>query len=326
MKKALLPPLLIALLALSALSGCDRQPPSHSTTANAFGQPLTLTLLSDDEALAGAASASAVEDLLFIAEVSHPWKPGPLGRTNQLFGFEAEFSANPSILPMIIESTRLEQATAGYYSPSLGKLQQLWGFHSELPSGPLPEAEEVQAVLDAAPSMQAINIDGIRMRSDNAALRIDFGRFAQGYALDTARARLQEHGIDLARVDNTNAVAVLGDGWYTSLADGSRLQLLEGEAALTLSAEDEGYYQQERLIHPYLDPTNGFPSDGLQAVTVIHRSAASAAALAHALLSGGEAKLAEQLNVLPVEYAIAVTTDGRQITTPALARRMQSAP
>ncbi|MCW8829424.1 MAG: FAD:protein FMN transferase [Gammaproteobacteria bacterium] len=314
------------LLLLGALTACTQESPSHTSTATAFSRPLELTLRGVAQNEAEKAAHTAIEDLLFIAEVSHPWNPGPLGRTNQLFSFGAEFSANPSILPMIRLAGRLEQQTAGYYAPALGRLQQLWGFHSEFPQPMVPSREEIDTLLAARPRMSEIQIDGIRMRSGNSALQIDFGPFAQGYALDTARARLAEQGVTSARIDNGNAVAVLGEDWKLELPGQAAgpLSLHDGEAAVTLSTADVTFADEEGRYHPYIDPYTGYPSRGMDSVTVLHPSAATAAALAQALLAGGETKLASQLQVLSIDYASIITEDGRTVTTPALARRLGS--
>lgn len=323
-----LPACLLPLAGLLLLlpGACTQQPPSHTSTASAFSRPLEVSLRGVAQSEAEKAAQAAIEDLLFIAEVSHPWNPGPLGRTNQLLSLEAEFSANPSILPMIRMADRLEQQTDGYYAPALGRLQQLWGFHSEFPQPMAPSREEIDTLLAARPRMSDIQIDGIRMRSDNSALQIDFGAFAQGYALDTARARLAEQHITSARIDNGNAVAVLGEGWKLELPGQAAgpLSLHDGEAAVTLSIPDLLFADEQERHHPYLDPVTGYPSNGLHSVTVLHPSAATAAALAQALLAGGEAKLAGQLQVLSIDYASIITEDGRAVTTPALARRLGS--
>lgn len=316
--------LFLQALLLALLSGCNPSPAPYTATGQAFSRPLEVTVRGVAQPHAKEAAQSAIEDLLFIAEVSHPWKPGPLGRTNQLFTFKAEFSANPSILPMIRKAATLSQQTGGAYAPALGKLQQLWGFHSEFPEAAPPTREEIEAILDSRPQMNDIKMDGIRMQSTNADLRIDFGAFAQGYALDTARERLREQNIRHACIDNGNAVVVVGDGWTFKLPTQPEqtIPLYDGEAVVTLTTEGHSFDNDNTNLHPYLDPATGYPGKGLRSVTVIHRSAASAAALAQALLAGGEGKLSGQLAVLPVEYAVAISHEGKIVISPALATRL----
>lgn len=311
---------------LLLLAGCTPSPESHTVTDEAFSRPLELTLIGLPAAQAEAAAQSAIEDLQFIAEVSHPWKPGPLGRTNQLLALKAEFSANPSVLPIIRLARKLSERTGGNYAPAQGKLQQLWGFQGERPAKMPPDAESIEAVLEANPKMEDIHIEGIRMRSSNAAVRVDFGAVAQGYAIDTAIERLREHHVKAARISNANAMAVIGSGWTVQL-DGisnTPLPLQDGETVIILTTAGRGETAQRHSRHPFLDPKTGYPSKGLRTVTVIHSNAATAAAMAQALLAGGEKQLATQLKVLPVKYALAITSDGRQIVTPDMAHRLDT--
>lgn len=309
---------------LLLLGACAPQPEQTTLTSRAFDNSLTLTVSGLPLETAKKTAQSALDDLLFVAEVSHPWKPGPLGRTNQLLGYTAEFSANPSILPQIREATRLETTTRGYYAPALGKLQQQWGFHSDFPEGPVPDQTAIDAILDAEPSMQDVRLEGIRMKSVNEAVRIDFGALAQGHALDTARQRLKESGTARARIDNGNAVAVLGEEWPLQLPFGGKLTLQADEAAVTLTSDDYAFSENGRQYHRYINPHTGRPGSGLRSVTVLHPSTTSAAAIAQALMAGGEAKLAELLAVIPVEYALAITDDGRTIATAAMQQRLDN--
>ncbi|MGM0594295.1 MAG: FAD:protein FMN transferase [Pseudomonadota bacterium] len=317
-----LPLLLLPMLLL--LSACDSPPQSHTSRSSAFEQPLTLTLLGTSEQHAREAAEVALEDLHFIAEVSHPWRPGPLGRSNQMFGLAGEFSANPSIMPMLERAAELEQLSHGYYAPALGKLNALWGFHSDLPTGPIPAEEEIQAILEAEPTLDAIHREGITMRSDNPAVQVDFGPFARGYAIDTARDRLIEEGIETALLDNDNFIATVGEGWQFSLGNNGMLPLQAGEAAVTLDTTEYRLDDGQLPYHPHLNPQSGYPGRGIERVTVLHPSAGTAAALAHALLAGGEAMLPQQLQRLPLEHALIQTNDGRSITTPALEQRLRA--
>lgn len=314
---------LIALL-FGMLGGCGTSDAPHTTTGTAFGHPLELTIRHSPEEEARKAADTAITDLQFVAEVSHPWKPGPLGRTNQMFAFGAEFSANPSILPMLRKAGELEKLTRGYYAPGLGGLQRLWGFHTEFPQGPIPSRAEIDALLAARPSLSNIRTEGIRMHSDNPALRVDFGALAQGHAIDTAMQRLRESGIRRARLDNGGVTSVLGEQWQAQPGsdEATRVKLHDGESMVTLSIDDQFLPDLSERYHPYINPQEGKPSVGLRAVSVIHHEAATAAALAQALLAGGEEKLSWLLEVIPVEYALVVTEDGRQITTEAMAQRL----
>jgi FAD:protein FMN transferase len=315
MHRIVLPFVLLSLLA------CSGEQPFESQTT-AFGKPLLLEIRDTPTSQAQAVSEEIFADLNYISRAAHPWGPGALGRTNQLLKMTAKFSANPSVLPLIAAAGRLEQKTHGYFAPALGELQQLWGFHSELPDGPVPQAAAIKSVLAAKPRMTDVRVDGIRVDNSNPSVRIDFGPMAKGYALDVARQRLRDAGVTHARLVNGNMIAVVGSGWSAQLANGQSLPLHADEVLISLERDEHAYSDGEKSYHPYIDPFNGYPSTGLRSVSVLHSSGADAAAYAQALLSGGQGKLEELLRVVPVDYVLAVNDNGETLISDGLKRRL----
>ncbi len=316
-----MPRLLVPVILLLTLMGCsDKQPyTSHST---AFDQPLLLEIYGMPSANAAAIAEELFADLYYVSDASHPWNPGSLGRTNQRLKLAAGFSANPSVLPLITAASRLEQATHGYYAPALGRLQELWGFHSEIPDGPIPEQQAITELLATKPSMGNVEIKGIIIDNSNPSVQLDFGAMAQGYGLDVARQRLQESGVTRARVTNGKNSIVIGEGWSARLADGRALQLQSNEALITLERDEHAFTADGKSYHPYLDPFTGQPSSGIRSVSVLHPSATDAAAFAQALLCGGKGKLAELIRVIPVDDVLAVTDEGEVVLSEGLKHRL----
>lgn len=315
MHRILLPLILLSLLA------CSGDKPFYSSST-AFGQPLQLEISGVPTAQAQAITDTIFADLHYISDAAHPWNAGALGRTNQLLKMRAKFSANPSVLPLIAAATRLERQTGGYYAPALGALQQLWGFHSEMPDGPIPDKTAVDELLALQPQMTDVQVKGILLDNSNPAMRIDFGAMAQGYALDVARQRLHDAGITNARLSNGQYTTVLGEGWSAKLADGRTLQLKDNEALITLERDEHAFSVDGKNYHPYLDPFTGYPSSGLRSISVLHHSAADAAAFAQALLCGGRGKLEELQRVIPVDYVLAITDAGETLISDKLKRRL----
>lgn len=320
------------LLAL-VLAACQPAPETEntvrqSTDTTAFGLSTQIEVWAQDGAQAATALQHAVEDLHYIAEISHPWRPGALGRTNELLGMAAEFSANPSGLPMIRQATELYRQSEGYFNPAMGWLQNMWGFHQAEIDFVLPaDPQAVSTLLAAAPNMEEIRIEGIRIASSNPQLRLDYGPFAPGYGLDIARQRLHEAGIRQAAIHTPNAHLVLGeprsDISLTHYPDFT-LTLAEGETLYTVSIEDRYYEADEQRIHPFINPFDGHPVRGIRHLTVIHPdSAASAAAQAQALLLAGEDKLPALAQRMGVRHYLWQHEDGRYLASPAMLERLR---
>ena len=300
------------------LTGCGPDGPLvEQRRTTDFGET-ELTLVGLEADRAQRALSAAAEDLHFIAEVSAPGRPGPLGRTNQLLALTAEFSANPSLLPLIRRAQVLSKRTGGLFNPALGRLHALWGS-----AGP-PDQTTLRAVLRYGPTMADIVIDGIRMRPTNPAVQLDFGAFAAGYAIDTAMASLREAGGRRAAVRTAHGLSVLGQAptgrWRLTVpltaGEQAEVTLRGGEAAYTVA--DAPAHHPERGP---IDPRTGQPATGFHSVTVVAPSA-----YATALLVSGTAHWRRLASSLGVTSVLTVAADGEFSATPAMTERLKRWP
>ncbi|MEW6646710.1 MAG: FAD:protein FMN transferase [Pseudomonadota bacterium] len=310
------------------LAACQGEPPVQRKTFIAYGSPVTIAVQGLATEPAQHALEEAATDLLYIEEGNDPARPGPMARTNQLLATTAGFSAVPSLLPQIQQAQVLSVRSGGLFNPALGGLLELWGFYSE-PKGPPPTPEAIAALVAQQPSMSDIVIDGITMRSNNAAVRLDLGDFGRGYALDTALARLREAGVTTGQLTTPGAAARLGQGDELVLVltgrDGrtplARIALQPDEVAYTVTPLRGAYLHDDRLFHPLLDPATGEPARSAFAITVFHTRLAEAAAAAHALFVAGPARWTETARALGIRHALLVDAeDGVRITSPLAPR------
>ncbi|MFU8836736.1 MAG: FAD:protein FMN transferase [Thiohalomonadaceae bacterium] len=322
----------LALLApLYLLSACGQAPQFEQSNryqleSTAFGQSLHIETWSTQADIAQQAMQVAVDDLHYIAEISHPWRPGALERTNVLLAMQGEFSANPSGLPLIDQATALYRQSDGHFNPAMGQLQRLWGFHQDAIDLAQPaDAEAIDAVLNARPDMDAIRVQGIRIAASNAQLRLDYGHFARGHGLNIARQRLQEAGLSQARLQTPNAWVLLGKpeaAVALSHYGGLPLLLETDESVYTLSVDDRYYRADGQQIHPFISPFDGQPVQGIRHLSVIHPSAASAAGLAQALLIAGLDALPALANQMGVADYLLEDQSGQRYASAAMLARL----
>lgn len=263
----------------------------------------------------------------------HAWQPGPLGRVNSLLPTGGWFSGSPSLVKMIARSKELSTETDGLFNPAIGRLLELWGFHSdEPPKGPPPPLEAIQALLDARPSMDDIEIDGIRLRCTNPAVQLDLGGFAKGWGVDRVSERFQAMGIDNAIVNaggDLRAWGKRGDrSWRIGVRHPQRAGVLaaieiRGDESVFTSGDYERYFEWEgRRYHHILDPRTGYPAQGTTSVTVIHPDAATADAAATALFIAGADDWPRIAARLGVESVMWVGSDGKVEMTQSMADRV----
>ncbi len=328
----------LTLVLILSASGCQQAPREYKQTLLVFGTLVNITLRDVDENLAQKSIEQIRRDLDFMHEVWHPWKPGPLGRTNALLATGGWFSANPSVLPVIKKGRELAELTDNLFNPTIGQLIALWGYHQdEPPKGPPPTKAAIEQLLAQHPRMSDIEFDGLRMRSRNPAVQLDFGAMAKGLAIDRIIDYLRSQDIRNAIINAGGDLKVIGSHGDRPWRIGIRhprpdsdkqgevlaaLDVNDGESVFT-SGDYERFYEYEgRRYHHIIDPRSGYPADQTTSVTVIHTDAATADAAATALFVAGPTGWQAIARKMQLRYVMLVDKDGRIIMTPAMAKRI----
>lgn len=319
-------------ISLSWLSSCGRTPPIYHDTIFTFGTLIEVTLADVDAKQAQQAMRLMRQDLEVMNRVWHAWKPGSLARVNQLLETTSEFTAPPSVLELLIPARELSLKSQGLFNPAIGRLIALWGFHSdEMPSDE-PPAEKIRELLQQHPSMQDIEIHGVRMRSSNPAVQIDLGGIAKGYALEKLMQTLQQLGINNAVINAGGDLKVIGTKnghpWSIGIRDPRHagavagIEVTNGEAVFT-SGDYERHATKNPKVHHIIDPRTGYPATGSQSVTVLHTDATTADAAATALFIAGPKQWRSIAKAMGVTHVMLIDSEGIVHLTPAMQQRIQ---
>lgn len=308
----------------------------HKETFFVFGTIVDITLYDVDQKTAADAFAVLNDDFQRMHTMWHPWNKGALQRTNQLLETTAEFSYNPSVRDLIERSRKLAHDSHNLYNPAIGKLLDLWGFHSdEPPTGPPPSATAIAALVKQNPQLSDITVTGVRMRSRNPAVKLDFGAMAKGLALDRELQYLKSIGINNAIINAGGDLKVIGKHgdrhWKVGIRDPrqkgilAKLDVFDGEAVFT-SGDYERYFEQpdnKKRYHHIIDPRTGYPAGNAISVTVIHTDAATADAAATALLIAGAGAWPVIAKSMGIDYVLLVDKNQKMQLTHKMAQRLK---
>ena len=319
------------LLSLSACSNANR---TYHDSRRFLGVAIKLTYYDVDKATATQAFNAVWEDFEYMHTMWHPWHSGSLGRTNQLLAMQREFTANISVLPLIEKSRPLSSASNYLYNPAIGKLAELWGFQRDTaPTGPPPAAEHIQTLVSRNPTLNDIQLHGVRMKGMNPALKLDFGTLAKGLAMDRAMNTLQQLGIQHALMRAGNDVKVMGtlndQPWQATIPDPrdttllASLKLYDGESVFSSSEYDRYFEYKGRRYHHILDPRTGYPAEDTMLVTVIHSDVATAAAATTALFVAGPSGWYGIAKRMQISHVMLIDKQGRVHMTPPMTTRIQ---
>jgi thiamine biosynthesis lipoprotein len=324
---------LLGLLVI--LSACHSTIREYKETFFVFGTIVDVTLYDVDAQTAANAFSVLNDDFQRMHRMWHPWNKGALQRTNQLLETTAEFSYNPSILDLIERSRKLAHDSHNLYNPAIGKLLDLWGFHSdEPPTGPPPSKQAIEALVKLNPQISDITVSGVRMRSSNPSVKLDFGAMAKGLAIDMELNYLKSVGIHNAILNAGGDLKAIGQHgerhWKVAIRDPrsegmlANLDVFDGEAVFT-SGDYERYFESEdhhQRFHHILDPRTGYPAKNAISVTVIHSDAATADAAATALLIAGSNHWQEIAKSMGIDYVLLVDKNKHMQLTQKMAQRL----
>ncbi len=330
--------ILVSLLSVSLLlAGCQQKSTliESKDSILAFGTFVEVTLVNLKPADHERVIQEIEKELQFYHYAFHPWKSGPTGRTNQLLAATGEFTANPSLIPLIKKSKKYSIQSKGLFNPAIGQLIKLWGYHDEMPpeEGPIPDDADIQALLEKKPSLESITIKGVRLHNSNPANKLDFGGIAKGYALDLILEHIQQMGVKNANINTGGDLKVIGQRgdkpWRIGIRDPrgegviASLEAFHNEAVFT-SGDYERFYKVEgKRYHHILDPRTGYPARNAQSVTVIHTDAALADAAATALFVAGRDEWLAIAKSMHIQQAMLIDRDGKIYITEAMAKRVK---
>lgn len=330
--------LIVAALALVfavALAACARPQIFHQE-AYVFGTRVDLTVYGGAERDAAAAMAAVLQEFDRLHQAWHAWQPSELTALNQAIAAGEAATVSTELASVLADAQRLAALGDGLFNPAMGKLIELWGFHSDTFVPRLPDPQALQAVIDAKPRMSDLVIDGTRVASRNPSVQLDLGGYAKGYALDRAAAILKEKGIDNALINiggNVLALGAKGDmPWRIGLQHPreprplATLPLYEGEAIGT-SGDYQRYFEINGYRYSHLiDPRTGAPAHDSQSLTVLvtpreHAGTISDVASKPAFIAGDAWR--EYTGRYDIDHALRVTAQGQIEVTRELRARLE---
>lgn len=283
------------------------------------------------------AMAEVLREFDRLHRAYHAWEPSELTALNDAIAAgRPDIPVSDELAAMLADAQRISATGDGLFDPALGRLIQLWGFHTDTFQPVRPDPADLNALLRARPRIADLSIAHNTVTSPNPAVQLDLGGYAKGYALDRAAAILQDKGISNALINiggNLLALGSKGDQpWRVGIQHPreprplATLPLRDGEAIGT-SGDYQRFFEMEgeRYCH-LLDPRSGQPAQGTQAVTVLVTPRPGAGTLSDAaskpVYLGGEA-WRDYARRFGIAHALRVDGAGHVEVTRALKDRLQ---
>ncbi|MBF6057814.1 MULTISPECIES: FAD:protein FMN transferase [Thiomicrorhabdus] len=320
----------------SVLASCSETQEPVEATQIVFGTVVNLQIYNTDKQTAENAIARVESYFQQFHHEWHAWeKGGILSKINTAIAEQKPIEVADSVKNFILKSRQLTRESDGLFDPGIGKIIEMWGFHSEHWQGPPPEDSKIHAWLQSHPSLLDVYFKGNRLYSTNSQVQLDFGGNAKGLAIDLALQQLQQAGIHDALVSIGGDMKAIGhpagrQEWNIGIQDPKNSQ--KAIAALHLNGGESvvtsGTYQRyfiwkgQRYAH-IIDPNTGYPADSFSSVTVIHPDAITADSAATALLVAGPERWQTIAAKMGIQYAFCIGHDGAIQQTKAMEQRVK---
>lgn len=317
---------------------CDAGQQEYRATHYVFGTLVEFTVFDADETVARRAIAAIGTDFRAFHNDWHAWQPGKLTDLNRQLVDGRPHPIDPTLAPLFAQSIELAQQSDGLFNPAIGKLIELWGFHSdERPSGPPPAAAEINHLVELAPSMADLKLDLTHpeyatLLSLNPANQFDFGGFAKGYAIELAQQKLAAAGVANAIINAGGDLCVMGDHgdrpWRIAIRDPqtfgvlAEVALQNNECAMTSGNYERFREFNDRRYAHIIDPRTGWPVNHIVSTTVIADDGGAADAAATALTVAGPEQWQKIAKSMHLTQALLVDDKGRIHASRALATRL----
>jgi thiamine biosynthesis lipoprotein len=166
-------------------------------------------------------------------------------------------------------------------------------------------------------------------------VKLGFGAFAKGTAVDAAIDALRAQGVDNAIINIGGDLRAIGSHGERPWVIGIRHPRQEGRMLASVAVQNdesvftsgdyERYFSYEGKRYPHiLDPRTGYPAREVISVTVIHQNAARADAAATALLVAGLdwPQIAASMGI---DRVMLMRADGQIEMSPAMAEHVNLA-
>lgn len=271
--------LIFLLFSALLLLSCSAKEPLYNTQTYVFGTLVDITIYGESDERAQAVSTAIINSYNTLHQRLHAWKPSEISTINKAFAKSKMIAMDPDIAYMIENMSTLSSQSKGAFNPTIGHLINAWGFQSDEFTPKSIDADKIKQLVAQNPQMSDIVINNGKISSKNPAVQLDLGGYAKGYALDIGLAYLREQNIKNALINIGGNIIALGQHgdkpWRVGIQHPRQPNAIATIAlpsgwAIGTSGDYQRYFELDgqRYCH-IIDPTTGYPAQGIQSVTVL---------------------------------------------------------
>ena len=296
-----------------ARNSSDEEVKTIKRTKILLGTVVEIQVRDADEQKAEDAITKAFEEVKRIDDLFTTYnEAGPVWKINN--SVDTIINSESEIYNLIVLCDSITKLSNGSFDVSLDNLTKVWEFYTDDPQQP-SKTEIDSALLNTG--WQKITLLGENKIIKKDKVGLNFGAIAKGYAVDKAIDVLIKYGIKGALVNAGGEISVIGNDWIVGIQHPRETNSiikkikLDGFTVAT-SGDYEQYFEVDgKRYHHIIDPKTGYPSKGLQSVTIINKSNAYADALATAVFVMGKENGIKLIETLDDTEVMIIDSEGK---------------
>lgn len=327
----------IALMIFFCLTACNRTAMQHQE-AYVFGTRVEVLIAGSDAEQGRKAISTVLREFDRMHATYHAWKPSELSALNEALRTGKQFTSNPEMATFIRDAQNLSRQGDHLFDPGIGRMIELWGFQSDEFKAKIPAPTALAECLKSKPSIADIEIEGNVIRTRNMSVKLDFGGYLKGVALDRAAEILKREGINNALINIGGNVMVLGNKYGRKWKVGiqhprgsgplAAIELSDGEAIGT-SGDYQRFFEIDGKRYPHLiDPRSAWPATHTQAVSILipagNRTGTLSDAISKPIFIAGREHWRKMARQLGADYVLRVGSDGKVQVTEKMRLRIET--
>ncbi len=254
-----------------------------------MGSRFDITVVAEDSIQGNRFIDDAVKEITRIERVISSWDPNSeTSDINRNAGLKP-VQVSTELFDLIDRALKISKLTEGAFDISFASMDKLWKFDGSMTE--MPSEEAIKA------SVARVGYENIILDRENHTvflklpeMKIGFGAIGKGYAADKAKALLKEKGVSGGIINASGDLTTWGtqyDGkdWMVAITNPLNKShvfswLPVVDAAVVTSGNYEKYvtFNGKKYTH-IIDPRTGYPSSGIQSVSVFTKNAEIADAL-----------------------------------------------
>lgn len=269
----------VVLIFLLFLTGCS----DNQITQNkdyVFGTIVDIKIYGETKHNADHVSNLIFNDFHHLHTYLHPWKTSAISNINESIKQNRWHDIDdPELIQIIQDNVQLYKSTQGWFNPAIGKLVELWGFHSDLPGQKVPGGADILDLIKNPPKMNQVIIENSMLRSENPNIQIDLGGYAKGYALKRAKKILEANQISNALINIGGNILAMGKKgkqfWKVGIQHPrenmafASIELKPGWSIGTSGDYQRYFISNNKRYSHLINPFTGYPVHHTQSATII---------------------------------------------------------